>query len=61
MHEAQGVLNVVDARLDSSHNDLWAYAHVRTVNGDLAVGKTDDSGNAMFQSFLSKLFKKETG
>ena len=25
------------------------------------VGKTDDNGNAMFQSYLSKLFKKETG
>ena len=23
--------------------------------------KTDDNGNAMFQSYLSKLFKKETG
>ena len=23
--------------------------------------QTDDNGNAMFQSYLSKLFKKETG
>ena len=25
------------------------------------TAKTDDNGNAMLQSFLSKLFKKETG
>ena len=24
-------------------------------------GTNDDNGNAMFQSYLSKLFKKETG
>ena len=27
----------------------------------LPESKTDDNGNAMFQSFLSKLFKKESG
>ena len=25
------------------------------------VSETDDNGNALFQSYLSKLFKKETG
>ena len=27
----------------------------------IEVKMTDDNGNAMFQSYLSKLFKKETG
>ena len=36
---------------------LW-----ETNNQDVkTIYKTDDSGNAMFQSYLSKLFKKETG
>ena len=43
------------------------YKHVRDrdkrfTNGSLlCLAWTDANGNAMFQSYLSKLFKKETG
>ena len=39
---------------------MWAR---QAVNGMLTrlIIKTDNNGNAMFQSYLSKLFKKETG
>ena len=40
-------------------------SHNRTCSPDRGVKKrrckTDDNGNAMLQSYLSKLFKKETG
>ena len=30
-------------------------------NVEISNPKTDDNGNEMFQSYLSELFKKETG
>ena len=42
-------------------NELYGYCvifHEERNTGQWLTGKTDDNGNAMLQSFLSKLFEK---